>query len=291
MKCESGFTIIEILIVIVLGFLIGVVVLRSYSITKDIYRSENNLAISSENIRLVDLFLWQNIMSAGFAGCRSLPDLDVAYLGDPAKKISSVRGYPSNNLPEYLSRKRVKKETDVLVVYKAGPVAAKLARPAASGARSFKLELPHPFADTDYHLLIADCKNADVVKVDNYVGDIVYINRGLQHSYNHENSEVRAFEEKTFFIRKSSHKDESGKFFYGLFFSTNPEKPAEELAIGINTMKIFCRTSDRGDYFSTGEMQANNLWGKVTGVLVNLEVGLGRFIKTKKLYVHMRGKG
>lgn len=291
MKREPGFTIVEILIVIVLGFLIGVVVLRSYSTTKDIYRRENNLAISSENIRLVDLLLWQNIMSAGFAGCRSLPDLEFAYFGDPAKKISSVKGYPGNNLPEYLSRKRVEKETDVLVVYKAGPVAAKLARPAVSGALSFKLELPHPFVDTDSRLLIADCKNADVVKVDNYIGDIVYINRGLQHSYNHENSAVRVFEEKTFFIRKSSHKDESGKFFYGLFFSTNPEKPAEELAVGINAMKIFYRVSDSGDYFSTSEMQANNLWAKVTGVLINLEVGFGPLVKNKKLYINIRGKG
>lgn len=290
-----GFSLLEILVATVLGLLLFAIVLQNYLGAKNIYRAQTELAYSAENVRFADFVLWQNIMHAGFAGCRKISELNLNnHTTRYFKEFDAIRGYDSSNVPSYLHGKVVK-GTDVVVIVRASSDVTRVARNVGIGATSIKV-MQNPATEGNKFLLISDCKNADLFEADNYRGRTIHFKNALGNAYDIKSAEVGRFEELAFFISNTKRTDEKNKPIYGLYFSTN-RGDKRELVPGISDMRIQygIDTKNLGvvnKYLSANEIGDARLWGKVLIVKITVKMqGQTLGLNQRTFYIKLRERG
>jgi type IV pilus assembly protein PilW len=281
----AGFSLLEILIASVLGlFLIGII-LQNYLSAKNIYNVEIEMARFSENVRFANFILQQDIMHAGFAGCRNIAELNLVNHTDMSFGVSDViYGYESGQMPGYLSRK-VASGTDVIVITKANVDITGLTADVQNGAAVIKVK-QNPAVEGDQFLLISDCVNADLFIAKNWLGNAIAIEGQLNNSYQIKNTKVSRFEELTFFISKTKRVTAKNQPIYSLYFMINHGKK-QELIPEVSNMQIVYRVSKQ--YLKAGEITNQKLWDQVSSVVITLEPQNQLLaLKPWKIYIKLR---
>jgi type IV pilus assembly protein PilW len=290
---SAGFTLIEVLLASVMGLALIGVVLQNYLSTKNIYRVQTKIASLSENIRFTNFFLQQNIMHAGFTGCRKISELNLSnHIGEDAWRFDVIRGHNSEQLPNYLLGK-VASGTDVIVISKANSDITKLTADAQMGAASIRVG-KNPATQFNRYLLISDCDNADLFIADNWSGSVITTKNKLNHSYQVGKAQVGRFEELSFFISKTRRVTAKNKSIYSVYFSVNRGKK-QELIPEVADMQIVYGIEDRGRvdrYLKSAEIDALSLWDRVLSVVITLKPQSQLLALDKwKIYIKLRERG
>jgi hypothetical protein len=288
LKHISGFSLLEVLVTAFLGALLLETILQSYLGAKNIYRAQNDLVSLSENIRTAEFILWQNIMQAGFVGCRKVSELNLSnhiQVQYTAMEFG-IRGYNSFHLPAYLLNKHIVTGTDIIVIGKASSHAVSILDNVKKG--SFSLSVAVNFVTKSKHiLLISDCENADLFDVEGQKTGAIIAKTPLAHNYEWKKAQVRLFEELTFFIGR--HSDRKNHPLPSLYFCTN-RGYAEELISDVSDMKIYYGVIVNGSY---QYLRAKSItaWDKVLSVIIDLKMHNNKLVKHQRIYVKLRERG
>jgi len=280
-----GFSLLELLIVAVLGLLLLEIVWQSYLSAKKIYHAQNDLAYLSENMRFADFVLWQNIMQAGFAGCRKISELN---LSNHTGMIVGIRGYSSTHLPDYLFDSDIIKGTDIIVIGKASADSTSILDNVKRGITSFLVE-KNPTTEGNRFLLISDCKNADLFEAKNWGVKKVFSGVELSNFYTRTNAEVRLFEELIFFISNTDRMDEKKRPIHSLYFSINRHRK-QELIADVTDMQVNYGVDSNGSYkyLKARDIIDHKLWDRVSDVVIDLKMHSNLLSKHKRLYIKLR---
>lgn len=254
----NGYTLIEIMLVLLLSSILFAGLIQVYLSVKKIYQTQNEIANLQENISFAAYFLKRNISKAGFAGCNKLENLnftDSANAGFTASNV--IRGFTDTNVPTYLKNK-IAPNTDVIIIQKADLDATKVLEPLPKkGATVFHV-YENPANKNNKLLLLSDCKNADLFLAKNYEGNDIKLAVGtINHDYQEQFADVMRYTEIAYFIDKDKH---------ALYMIRNAGNK-EELVEGISSMKILYGLDK---YLSAAEIDQQNLWSKVKSVKITL---------------------
>lgn len=304
LKNARGFSTLEILIASALGLIIIAGICQVYLSVKNTYQKQANLADLQENIRFATYTLTQNIRMAGYAGCAKL-----AYLKNPdtyykhsftSKKLNnldfifekSLLGFSSNNLPDYLLDKKVKTDTDVIVIQKADIGLTRFYGTEITAATTYVVVKQNPATKNNPLLLLASCENAEVFQAKEIGGTQISLagKDNFHYRYNYNDTTISSFTEIAYFVSTSGNKDIHGKPIYSLYMVTN-RGDKEEIITGINSMKITYGISGNQQitYRSAGEIDALKAWQNVKSVRIVLTLKtLNAETKTLELYVALR---
>jgi Tfp pilus assembly protein PilW len=291
-KFCAGFTLLEILFAAIIGLILIASLIQNYLSAKNIYHKQIKISRLSENLRFANFFLQQNIMHAGFTGCRKISELDLTnHTNISFEFANSIYGYASNNLPRYLSNK-VASGTDVIVIKKATADITAITATSKKENTSIKV-LQNPATEANQFLLISDCKNADLFIAENWTGNTITMRNKLNHDYQINNTQVSRFEEITFFISKTKRTTAKNEPIYSLYFSVNQNKK-QELISEIISMKIVygIDAQNQGkvtEYLAATEITNKNLWDRVLSVVITLKPQNGLKLPDQwKIYINLR---
>ena len=286
-----GFTLLEVLLAMVISLVLLSVVLQSYSEIKNIYIKQITMARCTEDIRFANFFLQQNIMHAGFAGCRNLTELNL--INHTTLDFTVIRGYSSECVPKYLQRV-VAPDTDVIVITKANSDIAEVLADVAVGANRVKVQ-DHPATSGNQYLLIADCVNAELFVSKNFTGNIVITEDNLHSVYRAGSSQVSRFEELAFFISDTGRMTAANQPIHSLYFSTNRGNK-RELISAISDMKIVYGVDIHGQgrvakYLKAQTVTELKLWSRVLAVVITLQPQHSLLtVKPWQVYIKLRAR-
>lgn len=273
-----GFALLEILIASVIGLALIEVILQSYLSAKHIYKTQNEIAHLSEDIRFAEFFLHQNITHAGFAGCRKLSELNLTNNTDIKFTTSDViRGYAN---------------PDIIVITKANADITKIVANIEAGATSIRVE-ENPATEANKVLLISDCKNGELLIADNHKNKTINFKEPLKYSYTAENTLVSRVENIAFFISKAQYHTTKKKPIYSLYLSIN-NKEKQELIPEISNMQVEYGVDTEGhgkvtQRLDATKITADNLWEKVLSVVITLTPQNQLLtLKQWKIYIKLR---
>ena len=290
-----GFTLVEVLIALVLGLSLIGVVLQNYLSAKNIYNAQTEMSHLSGNIRFAEFFLQQNIMVAGYAGCRKISELNLTNHTDMVfSSLNAICGYDSNSLPNYLVGKVVA-GSDVVVITKANSDITSITADIKQGATSFKVG-KNPATQTNRILLISDCKNGDLFTAKNWSSGTVTSKNALNSVYRDNNAQVARFEELAFFISDTGRVTAKKQPIYSLYFLINRGN-RRELIPQISKMEIVYGVDPQGqgkvtNYLKAAAITAANLWDKVLSVKITLQPQHQSLaLKQWQIYIKLRERG
>ena len=190
-RFQSGFTLVEIMIALLLGLLLTAVMVQSYLSTKNTYNTTQSVSEVQENTRFVTHFLKQDIRRAGNFGCidklrnklNPTEELNFAQpisgwdyngtgLGDAEYTLSEAPVLETNldewsgissQLPASFSGKVVK-GSDVIILASMSQTNVVLRGINSTSAGALVSEEPHGF-DQGQILIVGDCFLADVFQM------------------------------------------------------------------------------------------------------------------------------
>ncbi|EKE00783.1 MAG: hypothetical protein ACD_21C00274G0002 [uncultured bacterium] len=268
----TGFTLLEVLLASALGLALIGVVLQNYLSSKNIYNAQTAIARLTENIRFANFFLEQNIMHAGFAGCRRISELDLTNHADIGfGALEAIHGYDSAQAPLYLKKKKIAPGTDVIIITKANSGITNVTADVKAGATSMKVE-QNPVTQASNLLLISDCSSADLFIAKNWADKTIVTESELHHSYQASSAQVSQFEELSFFISSTARDTAKRGPVYSLYFSVNRGRK-QELVPEISDMQIVYGVDAQGQGMVTKYLKANEItsWNKVLSVVITLK--------------------
>lgn len=284
-KNKDGFSFIEMLIVTAISSILFIAIFQNYYSSKNIYILQDNTIELSENTRIVNYFLWKNIIQAGFAGCRKFSDLDIKnHTQKNFDLTKNIYGYDYKQIPKNLVNK-VKYSTDVLIINKVNVNASRLTDDVIMKTNMLKVD-KHPATEDKRYLLVSDCKKGELFFSKNSSGKNVHIDSVIEGFYDRKSGSVFLFEELLFFIGNSKRKDQRGVAKNGLYFSINGGR-AEELVHGVTDMQIFYTVKDVE--LTAFEVDRKDSWGEVEGI--KIELIMESFLnapKKRTMYVKLR---
>jgi len=304
LKNAGGFSTLEILIASALGLIIIAGICQVYLSVKNTYQKQANLIDLQENIRFATYTLTQNIRMAGYAGCAKLTYLKSpdTYYKHPftSKKLnnldfifeSSLLGFSNNNLPNYLLDKKVKTDTDVIVIQKSDIGLTRFYGTEITPATTSIVVKQNPATKNNPLLFLASCKNAEIFQAKEIGGTQISLSGkdNFHYRYNYNDSTISSFTEVAYFISTSSKKDIQGKTIYSLFMVTN-RGDKEEIITGINSMKIAYGLLEKQPitYHSAREIDALKAWQNIKCVRILLTLATNNTAtKTLELYIALR---
>jgi type IV pilus assembly protein PilW len=267
---NQGFSLLEILLVIILGTMLLLGLTRIYLSMNNSHCHQVSMARLQENGRAASTILAKGIHTAGYFGCAS-------------RSIQGgVEGYNSANLPDFLRNKNIAKNTDVIVIQKADSNITHLTKDASFSTQSISVE-SNPTSVNNLWLSISDCTASNIFQADSYVSQNIHLNRPVNHVFKKRDTEVAAFTEVAYFISEST--------LYSLTNGNrNPDAHKQAIVSGVKDMKIVYGVDLDGDgvvdiYYSADKVTA---WNKVRSVEIVLQLEDGKEQKQWRTYVALR---
>jgi len=278
---NNGFSLLEILLVIILGIILLLGLVQVYLSMKSSHRQQESMARLQENARAASAILAKGIYTAGYFGCAS-------------KSVQEgIRGYSSSNLPDFLRDKNIAENTDVIVIQKADSNITYLTRNVLPPTNFIAVK-DNPTTINNLWLSISDCVTSNTFKVENYVGKTIYVNQPINHAYKRLDTEVAAFTEIAYFLSEGSSKYKKSQSVYSLYSlvngSKNPSAHKQALVSGIKDMKVSYGLDNDGDgvvdvYYPADQVVS---WNKVRSVAITLQLEDGKVQKEWQIYVALR---
>ena len=296
---QTGFSLIELMIALVLGLIISGVAIKILVSNKATYRLENSLSRLQENGRYVIGNIVRDLRMAGFNGCLSrgdsiaITEFNDAPLPFTIDGTDSIRGYNANTttwtpaIDANLNLSSVTQGTDVLNIQHASSCGAHVAANHASADTNILVNAPNNCSFTQYQaVMITNCIAADIFQISNSVsvsGSTETLTRGtavnttgnLSAAYSTD-AQVFRWQSNAYFIGTGA----SGE--PALFRSSwNPDNDNDidandfsvvELADGIEDMQILYGEDTGGDQYADTYITANAVtnWEDVRSVRINL---------------------
>lgn len=281
---QSGLSLIELMIAMVLGLILLAATIQIFLSTKQSYRLSEAHAILQDNARVALEIMSRDIRSAGYTGCKAIENVKVHIIAnDPVPSAMDehtiVTGSNSETATSWSpaldgALGTVVAGTDVITLQKAATCGANLVGNLTSSSASIKVYSPNTCSiDADDVLMISDCEVAHVFKATTESKDNKNNQQTITHAsnanqathfctsypslphdgackggdaklYGHD-AELYTFSAVTYFIRLGTNGAPS-LWRYDHTKATNSTNPAE-LIEGIEDMQITYGLDDDGD--------------------------------------------
>lgn len=292
---ESGVTLIELMVSLVIGMLVLSGVTYVFFASRTTYGYNESLSRIQENARIALDALSYDMRMAGFFGCgkADLIPINVIANSPPVAKVDqtiAVSGYSygdaGTSFVDAGSLKGVA-GSDVLVVRRGAVTPASLVGQMSSTSDVLKLDCNPDGIKKDDFVLVTDCGSGELFKataVDgsadsgscdgkaNTVTEVFHeaasnSSAALSKIYGSD-AQVMRFEEIAYFLRDSGRKTKDGKAVISLFRRINGVD--EEVAEGIEGMRLFFEINGGAGKSSNVGGVASTDWQNVVAVQVYL---------------------
>lgn len=229
LSIQSGFSMLEILISLVLGMTLTLIITYSYIATRRVYQVNVNMIHLQNAAYLAEQILTHEIRTTGFCGCAKLtPGFIVQH---PAAidmtPDDSLQGYASNQLPPELKSiaNVVVAGTDIIVIKKMSDALLPLS-----------VVSKHALYTINELIMIADCNKA---KIFYYTADKKKQLRGMQNDFS-VLAQVAPLEKMVFYISDTGRKTISGHPLYALYRKNlwGFDHEQTEIVEGVENMQI-----------------------------------------------------
>lgn len=253
---RGGFTLIELLIVLLInGFLVTALITFFLRERYHSHHQASKIALEN-NLYFAKFFLIQAIRNAGYAGCNRINYLKIRQK-PPDTVVQSLQGYAAQGnhwippLPAFLSRNPAPTNDVIRVVNASQEVKyfkrnSKITLPAAS-------VFPH-------YWIFSDCEKANILKGAK-TEKVIDFGKTLS-----ENIGRSTWRDISFYIGRTSRKDECGKFIYALY-QKSLNGHAQEIVEGIDGLHIAYGQNMDFNFTSANLIQA---WNQVNQVKITL---------------------
>lgn len=280
---NSGFSLLETLLVIALGTILLVGLSQIYLRIKNNHVHQFSIARLQENARAASAILQRGIRTAGYFGCASAS----------GSRRDGIRGYSSANLPYFLHNKNILNHTDVIVIKKADIDITQLTKNIISPTNAITVK-NNPAVINNLWLAISNCARTEVLQANNYIGKTIYFNKPITHAYKRLDTEVARYTETAYFISEESSKNSDGSPIYSLYSlingSKNPGAHKQALVSGIKSMLISYGVDNNDDgvvdaYYSADQIE---FWHKVRSVDITLQLEDGKVQRKWQIYITLK---
>lgn len=306
---QSGFTLVEIMIAMVLGLIIVAGVIQIFISNNQAYRVTDSHSKLQDNARFALEVLSRDIRSAGFSGCRAIEDMNVVTIADapvPATidantVITGNNGSPTvwtPALPAVLGAVVV--GTDVITVQRGQSCGGNLVGNIGSSNGNIQIFNPNTCSvSAGDVLMIADCTDAHVFRATNAstgTGQQTIAHANSSNQANHFckrypslphagscnagdaklydfDAELLVFSSATYFIRNGANGNPA-LWVYNNNAAASGNNPIE-LIEGIEDMQIQYGSDTNDDdivdnYRDANVVDAANEWNLVVSARINL---------------------
>ncbi len=287
---ESGLTIVEILVALVLGLFLTTGILSVYLGSKQTYRAMEAVSRSQEDGRYAFDLLGRTVRMAGFIGCTRLGDSnlninDQSGIDQPDEfgQDTFIRGEDDLGSGEDVGGRQVTEDTDTITI-RGGAGSSSLVRsnvdPSAGVAvRVYRNADGWVAGDV---LMISDCSNVDIFPTTrvNPVQAGVNIRHNevsltSSHIYLKDAADVMSYIDTTYFISGCENPEDDAPPCLALWRFERGRGLLEEVLEGIHDMQILYGVGTGGApgldrYQTAAEVTASSNWGRVVAVRIAL---------------------
>jgi type IV pilus assembly protein PilW len=292
---QRGFGLVELMISITLGLFLSTAVIQVFLATNTSSRVQDSLAQVQENARFAMRFLGKEIRMAGYMGCRSIGDINVNVIAEPASAVdfgiaTALVGEDNITAGNILS---AVPGSDVLHIKKASESDVNVTGNMATNSANLQIENNSLGFETGDYVIVSDCLNADLFRIENDLGTNGNAAATLAHTQllglNSSNSlskpyqtdaEVFAFESIDYFVRDTGRNAAGGQPINALYMrrliagTGGVTGAAVELVEGVENMQMSYGVDTDGDravdIYQTGAVVTD--WGSVLSVRVVLQL-------------------
>lgn len=251
-----GFSLLETLLAIALGFLLTSGIFQLYINFKRIYTEQEQLISAQENASMALIILTTAIKNAGYSGCAG------------KKLYPAVQGGRSGN-------------SDHIIIKTANNALAKLKTPTTTNTKILYVT-NNPAKKDNPNLLIADCVHSQLFKATSFSQQIK-TDTSIDQIYQIADTEIGQVTVTEYYVAKTSRKDNYGQPVYALY-SRLDGKSAEELVEGITSLQI--NYSVTGNYVLASQVSD---WNNISGVRLLLTVAIKKGVaKSWESYINLR---
>lgn len=275
----AGASLTELLVAMAISLWLVAGILWCYISYEKTYRLNQALARMQENGRMAMQLLSQDIMRAGYAGCLPLKNLALRQVSSAGATTqfsaeNSMAGWRNfNSTSDFLLPSDITdiaaSESDILLIQAMLPDDAAAISAVNKDSVTFSQNAEYKPGDI---LLIADCRQADIVKVLSANGKRIVVAPELNHVYD-ENAQIGRLSAVIYYIRKTTRKNMSGASVYALYRRdlNQSSHVAQEIVEGVEKMqvKFGVRKNDRVNYLSVQQLTKDD-WRHVVSVQIAL---------------------
>ena len=170
---QSGFTLVELMVALVLGLILTGGVINIYISSKQTYRMQDNQSRLQENGRFALQFLTKDLRMAGYMGCNTLATITpniIANAAPPPAPIfgigTAVQGYDAGAWPSTFPPQpsNLIPNTSVIVVSYALPSGAFIDQPLPLPSSAIHVNANPSGWAANTVLFITDCQVADIFR-------------------------------------------------------------------------------------------------------------------------------
>lgn len=287
---NRGFSLVELMVALVLGLVIGAAVIQMFLASKTTYRLQDAMARVQENGRFAVNFLAGDIRMAGFMGCGNLNEIKINVIADPppisaTNPLGQVIG-GTDNVADSNAWSAVA-GTDVLSIRRASNAGVRLVGNMATDNANIQIANNTMGLVAGDALFLSDCLSADIFRATNVsvggahttVAHASSVNTSpkLSKAYGAD-AELLVFESINYFIRDTGRDTASGAPIHALMierrFANRSDTSANpvELVEGVQDMQLEYGVATGSTMIANVYRTANEVtdWSRVVSVRFSL---------------------
>lgn len=287
---QSGFSLIEIMIALVIGLVLTAGIIQVFLGSKMSYVTNEGLARVQESGRFAVDLLSREIRMAGYQGCRNRDQIEPRIIAqNPPAELNFandqvLRG--ANNVASgtTINGRAVTSGSDTLVVRKASTRAAQMTGNLNSDDANIQIHGNEPGFEQNDLVFITDCSDADIFRVTSTPGNSGTVTLAHGNGSNTDNrlskpykedALVMAFESNTYFVSDSGNDNERGQDILSLYVDRVGAANPVELIRGVENLQVLYGEDSDGDgsvdTYVTADAVTNfaNVIATRVGLLIN----------------------
>ena len=284
---QRGASMIELMITMLLGLFLMAGVLQLFSSNKATYSNMEGISQIQENARAGLERIKDRVRMAGYMGCSNLGILTPNHVASPAVDFSTDTLIKGDH--DIDTSNEIVDGTDRLTVISTTLVDTFLSADMATASSDVSLTNLGNL-QVDDPVIITDCENADVFRVESVTGLDINPDGTLSKPYLASSTRVMSLQNVTYSVETTNRLDDSGNAVQSLFETPAGGNPVE-IMTGVEDMRIAYGEDTNNDGEADQYTDSTVSSGvSVVSVRIRLLVSTGRGIgPDQRPYVNLDG--
>lgn len=289
---SQGLSLIELMIALLIGLLIGAAVLQIFISSKNTFRMQEAMARLQENGRFAVNYMANDFRMAGFMGCGNIDRIPVNIIAEADSGGAAVSAFDSDTVIVGENDVAASNSwgaaagTDTIIIRKAANGSMRLTGNMATVNANIQVASNTLGVEAGDILFISDCINADIFRATNVSTGSSTVTVAHSEAMNTDNflsktygtdAEVLIFESIAYYVKDTGRTTPNGDAIRALYVQREAGKIAEavtayELVEGVQDMQLEYGIDAGNDYLADSYAPASSStdWSKVVSVRFSL---------------------
>ena len=269
----SGVSLIEVMISILIGIVVGAVIYRQIDVASVFFHKSKQHIITRQSLLITESLLRNSLHSAGTFGCHSLNDIKLINHVDNIHQVmltdsvpyglSSLHVQPSTQFTN-LPINEGKIASDILIIRSLSTNSINLSQPMTTTSSPLHVETTDALKKKSI-VAIYDCIDTELFTITRLRKKMIQPNKALSKRYQ-IHSEIAKLRIHAFYLRKSKH--ETGQFN---LFERDETGQSEELLEHVNDFTVSLSNRSKPTDFIPS--QAFHQWRNIAKVKIRIDYG------------------